>query len=71
MGDVLQVPELAQRRDAHLAAMADWSECRLSYTNMVEDQALVAIMDAAEVQKHAAAAMAFGFLAALQEAARA
>lgn len=68
------VPGNAEKRDEHLARMQAWATAAMSYTNTfvgltgdrAQELAMCEVADAAAVQKHAAAAMAYGFLAALE-----
>lgn len=64
--------EYAALRDHHLSEMTDWIEGRRSWTNLGPHAPwtpdVIAAMDAQEVVKHAAAAAAFGALAAQVEA---
>jgi len=60
--------EYAALRDHHLSEMKDWIEGRRSWTNLGPHEPytpdVIAAMDAQEVVKHAAAAQAYGALAA-------
>ncbi len=65
----MSAPEdYATLRDRHLESMQDWLEGRRSWINYGPNEpytpAVIAVMDTQEVIKHAAAAQAYGVLAA-------
>lgn len=67
----MSAPDYAALRDHHLSEMEDWSPGGTrSWTNYGPNEPytpdVIAAMDAAEVAKHASAAMAYGFLAAME-----
>ena len=72
--DAVEGKGWAEKRDEQLARMQAWKTGAMSHANTfigltgdrAQELAMCAVADAAEVQKHAMAAMAFGFLAALE-----
>lgn len=69
-GDVMGTTDYAAKRDEHLAEMEAWASGAKSIWNSAESREQAEMFDAACVARHAAAAMAYGFLASLDKAAQ-